>query len=59
MAVLDVMLVVAGLWALLALGALTLASGIGAAAAAADRNARRLVRVQHGAAPRRARRGPR
>lgn len=46
MAVLEVVLVVTGLWFMLTLGALALASGIGAAAAAADRNERRLLRVR-------------
>ncbi|MBJ7521017.1 MAG: hypothetical protein JHC84_15065 [Solirubrobacteraceae bacterium] len=57
MEVLDVVLLVAGLWALLTIGALALASGIGAAAAAADRNARHLLRVQHSRAPRTPRAG--
>lgn len=51
MGVMEVVLVVIGLWCVLTFGALALASGIGAAAAAADRNARRLVRVQRATAP--------
>ncbi len=51
-AVMEVVLVVAGLWVVLTMGALALASGIGAAAASADRNARRLVRVKHATSPR-------
>ncbi|MGK2937483.1 MAG: hypothetical protein ACSLFR_06725 [Solirubrobacteraceae bacterium] len=48
---LEVVFVVVGVWMVLTMGALALASGIGAAAASADRNARRLLRVKHATAP--------
>lgn len=53
---LEVVLLIVGLWALLSAGALALVSGIGAAAASADRNARRQLRVQVAASSRLTRR---
>lgn len=53
---LEVVLLIVGLWALLSAGALALVSGIGAAAASADRNARRQLRLQVSAASRLGRR---
>ncbi|MBJ7328767.1 MAG: hypothetical protein JHC95_02650 [Solirubrobacteraceae bacterium] len=50
MALLQLVFVVVALWAVVMTVALALVSGIGAAAASADRNARRLVRIQHAAA---------
>lgn len=40
---LEVVLLIVGLWVLLSAGALALVRGIGAAAASADRNARRQL----------------
>lgn len=52
---LEVVLWIIGLWALLSVGALALVSGIGVAAASADRNARRQLRLQVATASRRPR----
>lgn len=46
---LEIMFIVAGLWAVLMLGALGLARGIVLAASAADRNTRRQLLVRRGA----------
>lgn len=46
---LEVVLLIVGLWVVVSAGALALVSGMGAAAASADRNARRQLHVQGGA----------